>query len=318
MKATQAELAAAQTNRAGEIKQRRVELARRIDSLAREGCSIFSGVQSFESALASAELMKEMRDLLTPEVMGPIMELMNTDLGFQTDRPSDKHPAPYSMHEVRDVLCEALLRGFRPVGNEFNIIAKRFYPALNGFRRKLTDKQTFAGLRNLRDSYEVPKMTNGGAVIKCRAEWEIGGKKDSFEAEIAARLNTGMGVDAALGKAQRKLLKRVHDILAGYESPEFPEFEAVDVTPSTPPIDADSTAPSEPTPSGSDLHLSLEAFVVGDLGSSWSEFDDRVMREFAPGHEGKYKGFASLPASWVRKLLAKRKEIAEILKEEQP
>ena len=56
--------------------------------------------------------MGEMRSLLTGEVMQPILALMNTDLGFRTDRdakvqPKDKDGnamTPYAMEIVRD--CE--------------------------------------------------------------------------------------------------------------------------------------------------------------------------------------------------------------------
>lgn len=288
-------------------REQRLELARRIDSLAQEGLAIFSGVTSFESALASADLMQEMLELLTPDVMAPIMALMNTDVGFRTDRPNDKNPKPYTVDEIRPAICEGLLRGFNPVGNEMNIIAGRFYAAKAGYRRKLTDKRTFPGLRNFRDRYEVPRTSNGGAVVKAYAEWEIGGKKDSLELEIPVRLNAGMGADAALGKAERKVCKRVHDILAGYETPDMPE--EVDVTP---PANTDTAQnPADPPPQSTE-HEELEAFVAS-LNADWSAFDDLVMSRLAPGHEGKYKAFGELPAAWVKKLLSRRADIEQLI-----
>jgi hypothetical protein len=154
------------------------------------------------------------------------MSLMNSPLGFLTDRDParptrDGEVKPYSVDVVRDCVIEAKLRGFHTVGNEFNIIAGRCYAAKNGFRRKLTDGKSFPGLRDFRDSYDVPRlMGDKGAIVKCRAEWTLNGKSDSFEAEFAIRVNSMMGADAIVGKAERKLCKRVHDLISGVNTPE--------------------------------------------------------------------------------------------------
>src|ERR1700678_982493 len=98
----------------------------------------------FAKTFLLAEAIGHMRQLLTPEVMKPIMALMNTDLGFRTDRDphvknakTGEYNIPYKEDVVRDVLIESTLRGFFPVNNEFNIITGRFYAAKNGVRRKV-------------------------------------------------------------------------------------------------------------------------------------------------------------------------------------
>src|SRR4051812_23283034 len=107
------------------------EAAKKIDTIAKGAVDLFKEAGSFEAEIAVAETMGEMRSLLTGEVMQPILALMNTDLGFRTDRdakvqPKDKdgNPMmPYAVEVVRDCVIEAKLRGFHVVGNEFNIIA---------------------------------------------------------------------------------------------------------------------------------------------------------------------------------------------------
>lgn len=200
--------------------------AREIDRISSTAMAVFGAAESFEKELVVAQAMGDLRLALTPEVMKPVMDLMNTDLGFRTDRdpnitPTDKngHPMkPYSVEVVRECFIEARLRGFHTVGNEFNIISGRFYACKNGIRRKVT---VFPGVTDFKDSYEVPRVVGEkGAIVKCKATWRKEGVPDSLEAEIPVRVNFGMGADAILGKAERKLLKRVLDRLSGIITPE--------------------------------------------------------------------------------------------------
>jgi hypothetical protein len=195
----------------------------RIDEVAQEVSSIFGnsdGEMAKEISVAIA--MREMRQLLTPEVMAPIMELMNTDLGFRTDKDPktqpDKNIQPYGMEVVRDVVIEAKMRGFHLVGNEFNIIAGRFYGAQNGFRRNV---KQFKGLTKLKTNFDVPRLVGDkGAIIKCSASWELNGQPDDMNCEIAIRVNSFMGTDAIVGKAERKLYKRIYERVSGVNVPD--------------------------------------------------------------------------------------------------
>jgi hypothetical protein len=216
-------------------------LARRIDAIASGAMELFKAGGSFESELAVAQAMSDLRSALTPEIMQPVMALMNTDLGFRTDRdpkltPKDKDGnamTPYSVEVVREVTIEAKLRGFHMIGNEVNIIAGRFYACKNGFRRKVTQ---WPGVTDFKDDYDVPRYAadGKGAVVKCRASWHRDGIAQGIEREIPIRVNFGMGSDAILGKAQRKLLSSVHDRLSGLVTPEGEANEETEVQPGTP------------------------------------------------------------------------------------
>jgi len=203
-----------------------LEQGQEIEDIASGALVHFKDSGGMGDDLQVACAIVDLRRALTAEVMEPIMKLMNTDLGFRTDRdPSQRDRdgrqlVPYDMETVRDVVIEAKLRGFRCVGNEFNIISKRFYAAKNGFRRKLTDGKSFPGLSDFRDSYGLPKMTQSGATVVAKASWTINGKADSYEQEFGIKVNSMMGADAIIGKAERKLCKRVHDIIAGINTPD--------------------------------------------------------------------------------------------------
>lgn len=229
-------------------------IARRIDEVSGAAVELFKHAGSFEREIALAQAMGDLRAMLNPDIMAPVMELMNTDLGFRTDRDPKVTPRdrdgntvrPYVVEVVRDVVIEAKLRGFHIAGNEFNIISGRFYAAKNGFRRKLTDGKTFPGLANFKDHYEVPRTVGDkGAIVKCRAEWSLNGSKDSLECEVPVKVNSFMGADAILGKAERKLLKRVVDRLSGVNTPEG---EVGDEPPAAAPVEVKVT----PTPAPAD------------------------------------------------------------------
>jgi hypothetical protein len=218
------------TTQRASLAERRTALAVKaaeIEEIANGALVHFQNAGSMADELAVAQAIVDLRKALTPEVMAPIMALMNTDLGFRTDRDpaqKDKNTGlpyiPYSVDVVRDVVIEAKLRGFRCVGNELNIIAHRFYAAQNGFFRKLTDIKSFPGLSGFRDSYGLPKITTQGATVVAKAQWTLNGKQDSYEQEFGIKVNAMMGADAIIGKARRKLCKRVHDILLGINTPE--------------------------------------------------------------------------------------------------
>lgn len=215
--------------------QPKMEVARKIDEIAAKALEIFNGADmDFEKELAVAQAMTDMRALLTPQAMAPVMALMNSPLGFLTDRDPKNQDrngnamTPYGVDVVRDCVIESKLRGYHVVGNEFNIISGRFYAAKNGIRRKVT---TFKGVTDFKDTYEVPRVIGDkGAIVKCRAVWKKDGIADALDREIPVKVNSFMGSDAILGKAERKLLKSVHDRLSGTITPDG-EVDEDDIAP---------------------------------------------------------------------------------------
>ena len=200
------------------------EAWKRIDVIGESASDAFLSAGSFTKALNVANAIRDLRKALTDEVMAPIMELMNSPLGFMTDqdplRPSDKNPnpKPYSVAVVRDCFIEARLRGFFPVNNEMNIIAGRFYGTVTGFDRQV---RNHTRVTDFKDFYEVPRVLGeAGALVKCKATWKQDKVTQTFEREFAVRINRGMGTDAIAGKAKRKLLAAVYARLTGVVTPD--------------------------------------------------------------------------------------------------
>ena len=162
----------------------------------------------FRRAFAVAEAVYQMKALLTPEVMKPILNLQNTSLGFQTDRREGGYP----LDTVKECLIDAVLSGVSPVGNEFNIIAGRAYITKNGMKHKLMQ---IDGL-----SYTmtpgIPKMAGeGGAAIIMAIDWTFKGKTEHKDLALAVRINKGMGTDAIIGKATRKASAWLYETVTG-------------------------------------------------------------------------------------------------------
>lgn len=178
------------------------------------GVMTLANAGSMLHAIKLARGMTRLRDLITPEVMQEILPLMNSPLGFDTDRNPAKDPnaVPYPEHVVKDCFMVATLKGARPVGNEFNIIASSAYLTKAAYKRFILE---FEGLTDFRPEYGLPRMGDGSAVVPCKATWKLNGQPQSLAMDIPVRLNKGMGADAAYGKAERKWHYRIYCLLTG-------------------------------------------------------------------------------------------------------
>ena len=91
----------------------------KLDSTATASYAQFIAAPTpIKKALIAAHGMKQIKACLTDSMMGDILELQNSPLGFRTDRENG-----YRKEECRGVITLALLRGLKLTGNEFNIIA---------------------------------------------------------------------------------------------------------------------------------------------------------------------------------------------------
>jgi hypothetical protein len=188
----------------------------------------------FERAFSTAEAMHALDAAITDDMMMRIVPLMNSPLGFLTDRDPeqtdrDGRPLePYTVSVVKRCLIESVLRGLNPVGNEFNIISARAYITKAGFSRLIRE---YPGLADLRLKIGVPRMSKSGegAIVPCSATWTIDGAAQKLpDREIPIRVNRRMGSDAIIGKATRKLLAAVYEQMTGSDH-TMPEGEVTDL-----------------------------------------------------------------------------------------
>lgn len=197
-----------------------------------------------EQALALAQGYESLRKALSEPVVHKLfVPLMGTRLGFKTDKDNDREKYPWQI--VRDCVIEALIRGFNVVGNEFNIIAGQAYFTKEAYERKVSE---FPGLTDLTLDFGVPVMVaDKGALVPCHASWFLNGTRDEIirdkvklkvtvkgqevevelDRRIPVKVNNGMGADAILGKAKRKINYEIYTKLVGKRLAP-PEGEFID------------------------------------------------------------------------------------------
>jgi hypothetical protein len=208
-------------------------------------CSIekIAGLGELKQALTLANGMKALRATLTKDVVTDLLlPLQGSALGFRTDE--DKNGG-YGWEIVRDCAIEAFVRGYSPIGNEFNIIAARFYATKEGIDRKLRE---FPELTDLEYRPGVPHLPHDkGALVPYTVRYRYKGQPGELvcdlvrdksdpklilgDQRIPVRVNGGMGVDAVLGKARRKVMAKLLDRLLGGKitTPDGDIGEAADV-----------------------------------------------------------------------------------------
>lgn len=242
----------------------------------------------FAAAFGMADAIKTIRMALTEQVMAPIMELQGTPLGFRTDKDSS---GGYKVDVVKEALIEATFRGFKPVGNQFNIIASRFYATKEGYEAQFRTLATRGKIKDLKLRPSVPKKTGDGAIVTYAASWVWQGTPDSIENfEIPVRVNSGMGDDAILGKAKRKILAAIFSRITGTETPDGDVNE--------PAIDIDAKPPAAAE------KVKLPADVLGTIEEMLKPHEE-LANAYLIGNGSIQKGetFRNVPEAMARKIL---------------
>lgn len=195
-----------------------------LDDLAKQGALTQNISSQFKRIFVTGAVMYNMNQILTPAVMQNIVWLQNSPMGFLTDKPQG-----YDVDTVRACVIEAAIKGLDVIGNEFNIIAGRFYATKNGLNHMLRNIPGLA--KNVTPG--IPKMLREGeATVTVHVDWTYGGKHSEKDVEFAIRVNKGMGADAIIGKAKRKAYAWLYEEVTGNAAAEG------DVTDTLVPVDA--------------------------------------------------------------------------------
>lgn len=199
------------------IPQMPVGLVEMEEIVAESNLQVIASYGQFRQAFVMARAIRQIEKLISDEMMVDIMALQGTPLGFRTDKDRG---GGYPVAAVKSAFIEATLRGVRAVGNEFNIIAQRCYITKEGFSRLVRE---WPGLTDLQLMPGVPQTSTGGALVPFRAKWKLRGeqrelarvKTETEDFRIPVKVNEGMGADAILGKATRKMLAGIYGVLTG-------------------------------------------------------------------------------------------------------
>jgi hypothetical protein len=186
------------------------EIIASLDNATQQGQIALAEKNAFKRTFAVAKTVQELRSLLTPQVMEPIMSLAGSSLGFKTDKE-------YRLEIIKDCLIQACIHGVYPVGNMFNVIAKQFYITREGFQYKLDN---YSGLRYMIIP-ELPKISNpsqkgSSAVQPILVKWEIKGKKYEQKLEFPMKYYANIGeMEALAGKGKRKAMCWLWNTITG-------------------------------------------------------------------------------------------------------
>lgn len=190
-----------------------VEAIQKLDEVAGLALELGDAGGPFGEAFQQSMAMQQISEILTDKMVQRfIMPLYNSRIGFLADLPNKSTRATYPVAVVRSCTIEAVMRGARVVGNEFNILAGGCYLTKNYFERKVC---TFPLLSDLKILQQVPRNADGGSVVPFSATWSINGVADAIEGEIPIRYVEKQTVDAILGKSKRKALARIYERLTG-------------------------------------------------------------------------------------------------------
>ncbi|KZE77516.1 hypothetical protein AV926_14180 [Myroides marinus] len=162
--------------------------------------------QNFTNAFAMANAITIIRNVLTPEVMQPILSLAGSKLGFRTDRdkPSKgQMPNPYPLEIVKDCLIDATLLGLNPTGNQFNIIAGNMYVTKEGFTYLLKK------IKNMQYSIIYDDVTysqnRSTAIVTCTLNYKLNDQKPIEQLlKFTVKAGNYATDDSCIGKAERK------------------------------------------------------------------------------------------------------------------
>lgn len=171
-----------------------------------------STLEGFERAYLIAQATEQLKTMLTPEYMKPIMALQGNRLGFKTDQDNKQG---YPETTVKNCLIEAVLTGVQPFGNQFNIIASNCYITKEGFGYLL---KNFPGL-SYDITFELPRINHEktGAAIDANVSYTVNGIKKEKVLHIPVKMNAYMGTDAVIGKATRKARAWLYNTITGSE-----------------------------------------------------------------------------------------------------
>ena len=181
------------------------------------------------AAFMAAGIVNRLRAALTDEVMKEyFMPLMNTKVGFLTDKPgydrkTGEVKPTYSIAVVRDAIIDAAFMGLLPTGNQFNIISERMYPTKEGFTALLKK----IGCRYFISLTPLPDVSPSCAAVCCKINYEWQGDKNGFSITATVKKDGYSSMDQIKGKAERQAKKKLYEYLTGCDFGDADEDSSI-------------------------------------------------------------------------------------------
>lgn len=236
-------------------------------------------VNNFGAAFNAAQVITMLREALTDEVMEKVfMPLMNTKVGFRTDRDGkpDKNGRTkplYDVPTVRDAIIDAAIIGLLPTGNQFNIISGTMYPTKEGYTVLLKK----IGAKYIIDVQQDRSQNPAFAEFPCKITYAFNGEKNSLTVVATVRRDQYSSNDQLRGKAERRAKKALYEYLTGTD------YGDADETSSRPNAVIDTVAVeiSEKANAGDAIGID-DAEVVGYTETTTAATPESTQQQTAP------------------------------------
>jgi len=172
-----------------------------------------------------AQGIEILRELFADEgLLSMAKSLQGSPLGFLSDKT-------YADNVLTDACVQAMAQGFMLTNNEFNIISGKAMGVLNGWLGKL--RREF----DVRPACAVEITEKKDRASKCKVTMTYKSKETTWEGWIPTPYESGP--DAIVGKAKRRALKYLWEVLAGGLVIEAEDPDgAIDIT-AKPVVDGD-------------------------------------------------------------------------------
>lgn len=177
-----------------------------------------------------------------------IAELQDSPLGFMTDEATRKN-GKYSETQLQTAVTHGIMLGGVPFNGEITVIGGRAYLGKPHYKRIVGECDN---IRDLSIEFGAPAFASENrALVEAIVTWTSGDGKlerlefnrsSTLDRRIPVRVNAGMGDDGILGKAEKKILKRVWERATGRVSQDGDEDNVVEGTA------APAAAPPAPPP----------------------------------------------------------------------
>jgi hypothetical protein len=219
-----------------EIINRNRERIAKINQACVQLRTLDSNLDDIEIDLQFGAYLKHIKESITDDQIELLKNLQNTRVGFLTDRPS----GGYDGNVLKNILIEALTIGVRLRGNEFCILGGNCYVTKYGLARLLDELIERKGYKveGRENPAEITTSAQGNynlifkVIVKDSNENVILGPIEK-KIIIKAKYFKGdkpyeLGIDAVLGKAQRKIDNFIYSKLAKKKN-LLPEADIDDV-----------------------------------------------------------------------------------------
>lgn len=181
------------------------------------------------AAFQAATVVVKLRQVLTDEVMKAVfMPLMNTKVGFLTDKPgydrkTGEVKPTYGIDTVRDAIIDAAFLGLLPTGNQFNIISGAMYPTKEGFTHLLKKIK----VKYFISKTPLPDSSPSCANVACKVSYEHMSEVKSFTVNVPIKKDSYSSMDQIMGKAERKAKKTLYEYITGCDLGDADEDSSI-------------------------------------------------------------------------------------------